>query len=77
MLSSFVVYPNPSLGSFFIENNCDAERIEIYNMLGKRVYEKIKGIEQRTELSGFESGVYFVQIKTKNNIVLTKKLVIQ
>ena len=77
MLSSFLVYPNPSLGSFFIENNCDAEKIEIYNMLGTRVYEKIKGIEKRTEIAGFESGVYFVQIKTKTNRVLTKKLIIQ
>ena len=59
------------------EGDKNALADEIYNMLGTRVYEKIKGIEKRTEIAGFESGVYFVQIKTKTNRVLTNKLIIQ
>ena len=84
------VYPNPSTGMFSIQlatANWQAASIEIYNVLGEKVFQSI--INKSTplsfgELSGVRSiinldlpnGVYFLNIKTDEGIV-NKKIIIQ
>ena len=84
------VYPNPSTGMFSIQlasANWQAASIEIYNVLGEKVFQLI--INKSTplsfgELSGMRliinldlpNGVYFLNIKTDEGIV-NKKIIIQ
>ena len=71
------VYPNPNNGNFFIENNGEISKIAIFNIIGKCVYTNENLGETRTDLSGFENGVYLVRIITKDNELLTRKIVVE
>jgi hypothetical protein len=75
---SFVsIYPNPNKGNFIVENNGEINKIEVYNILGKRVYVNENTIEPKTELSGFISGMYIVQITSALNKVYNYKIVVE
>lgn len=75
---SFIsIYPNPNKGNFTIENNGEIKQISIYNILGKRVYNNENVSELKTDLSGFESGMYLVQITLNNSKVYTHKLIVE
>ena len=71
------MYPNPNNGNFIIENNGEINKIVVYNVIGKCMYsnENISG--SKTDLTGFAMGVYLVQITTKDNDVLTQKLIVE
>jgi hypothetical protein len=71
------IYPNPNNGNFCIENNGEINKIAILDILGKCVYTNENNIGARTELSGFEKGVYLVQITTKDNELHSQKLIVQ
>jgi len=73
------VYPNPTTGNFTIDNRSNAaiEGVTVTNTVGKTVYEaeveKVKG--QRTiniNLNGLASGVYFVNIKTEQGVIVKR-----
>jgi hypothetical protein len=71
------IYPNPNNGNFCIEYNSEINKISVYNILGKCMYTNEKNIESRIDLSGFEEGIYLVQITTKDNEILTRKLIVE
>ncbi|HNW98588.1 MAG TPA: T9SS type A sorting domain-containing protein [Bacteroidales bacterium] len=71
------VYPNPSNGNFFIENNGEINKIAVYNLLGKCVYSKENVIEYKTELSGFVPGMYMVQLTSTSENVYTYKIIVE
>jgi endonuclease I/chitodextrinase len=71
------VFPNPNNGNFTIqfdeikENNS----VEIYSILGQKVFEKL-GIKSNTiEVSNLEKGVYFIKVNNQNNSK-TKKVIV-
>jgi hypothetical protein len=75
---SFIkMYPNPNNGNFFIENNGDINKIAVFDILGKCMYTNESICGSRIDLSGFEKGLYLVQITTKDNDVLTQKMIVE
>jgi len=78
--SSVLVYPNPSKGTFTISNiEQGMSSIEVYNVLGEKVYSKIlnTGINQIV-MTNEENGVYFYRVLAKDgSLVGSGKLEIQ
>jgi hypothetical protein len=75
-VSPVTIYPNPNTGSFCIENDEDINKIAVYNILGKCVYTNESIIGDRTMLTGFDKGMYIIQITTKDNIVSSHKIIV-
>ena len=73
----FNIYPNPSNGNVVIKNNGDISKIAVFDLLGKCVYTNENITGQRINVSGFEKGVYLVQVTTKDNDVITHKLIVE
>lgn len=71
------IYPNPSDGIFTFSSNCNIKTIEIYNTLGKKVYET--SANQQTseiDLSYEPKGIYFVKVYDGEK-TFNKKVIIQ
>ena len=81
--SETFVFPNPNHGSFTLSlSNVNATcNVEIYNILGKKVYTETLPQSQnnnRINLTGQPSGVYFYRVITQNGkLVGSGKVVIQ
>jgi len=79
---SMTVYPNPSNSdvNFSFANLSGQYQIDIYNVLGMKVYEGRGETERyRVNTNSFASGIYFVQVKFDNlrSQILRQKLYIQ
>jgi hypothetical protein len=72
------VYPNPSSGVFKLESSMfSVENAEVYDVLGNLLLQKTLNSKQGTlNLSGVNSGVYFLTLKTEQGII-KKKLILQ
>ncbi|MCX6297435.1 MAG: peptide-N-glycosidase F-related protein [Bacteroidetes bacterium] len=77
------VYPNPTDGHVYIDINMTKKEdglVEIFDVMGKKVYKyEFKALTAESieaDLSSLRSGVYFVTLKSGNDII-TKKLMIQ
>lgn len=71
------VFPNPSNGVFTIEMKTGIDAIEIYNVLGEKVWSKKVNVNSmQADLSGQPAGVYFMQCISGNKIIAREKLVI-
>ncbi|MEW4925487.1 T9SS type A sorting domain-containing protein [Algibacter sp. 2305UL17-15] len=71
--SSIIIYPNPVKDNLTIEYFDTIKKIEIYNIIGK----KIKSIEQPNNsisMNEIKSGIYFFKIGTNSGIA-TKKVI--
>jgi len=82
--ADILIYPNPSSGNFMVElpnGFATAEiSIEVMNALGQKVFsfkEKVStaGWKKQIDLTNATHGVYFIKIKTENEFV-RKKIVI-
>lgn len=80
------VYPNPSDGNFIIHfsgiSALESFTMSVLNTLGQEVYvseEKIPDASFTTEidLRGMSKGVYVIQLKTENFIMVKKLLILQ
>ncbi len=71
------IYPNPNNGSFIIENTNNIEYIRIYNAIGKLVFEAETSYDNRISLSGFDKGLYFVQLSNSDNNIQTSKVIVE
>lgn len=72
-LNNFTVYPNPTKNKVKITSNQTIATVNIFNLLGQ----KIKEIRSANtiDLSGLDSGVYLLQIKTKTGTPQTHKII--
>ncbi|AOW19530.1 leucine-rich repeat domain-containing protein [Urechidicola croceus] len=73
--TKFSVYPNPANDILFVSNISDLAKIEIYDLLGKKVISK-ENITSQTQLklTNLKTGVYILKVSI-NNKVLTQKLI--
>lgn len=76
-INNLTIYPNPSNGIFNImAQNLLIENIEVYDVLGKQIDVKMNNQNNSNlvlDLSNASTGIYFVKIKSNNQIV-TKKI---
>ncbi len=72
------VFPNPAVDGFFIASQkIDIERVRIFSTTGELKYVKTKtGNNLEFSTKGLASGIYFIEIQTREGIV-TKKLIVQ
>jgi len=73
--SDVKIYPNPSNGNFFINNSNKEYSVEIYNIIGQKVYERKNTNSETLSISQFDKGVYFIKIIDASKST-TKKIII-
>ena len=78
-LNNVFIFPNPSKGIFNISlGNLQPTGIEVYDLTGKKVYEKkevtISNFETKIDLSNVAQGIYFVKI-IDNNQSTVKRII--
>jgi len=69
------LYPNPSAGQLSILNDEQVREISFYNITGEELgtLRHVPGMSH--DISQFDAGVYFVEIRDKNNrFIRTQKL---
>ncbi|WP_299118769.1 T9SS type A sorting domain-containing protein [uncultured Winogradskyella sp.] len=76
--SSFKVYPNPTTSNITIKSSdlSQIDSVELYNILGKRVFAASSLINDSINVSEIASGVYLLKVNSGNNSV-TKRIVIE
>ena len=77
----FTIYPNPnSTGEIFIESDENFKRIEIYDVVGKRVLTQMNEYNKSNvpvTVSQLERGIYVVRVIVSNNEWSARKLIIE
>lgn len=73
--NSLLIYPNPTNGKFSVKAD-DICEIELLNIVGQCVatYD-VDDDSYEIDMSGLETGIYFVNVKTENEII-TKKIIL-
>jgi len=75
--SSIKIHPNPVKNNLTIDLKLDIDtKIEIYDILGKRVYRSTLNNTSIINLQSLKTGIYIVKI-TQNNATITKRLIKQ
>lgn len=72
------VYPNPTSSNFTIFSDINSiQKVEMYNLLGKKVFNKKIKNKSKIEFStqNFSKGIYLIKVFSENQI-LSKKLII-
>ena len=74
---AFKIYPNPSKGDFNIifEDANGAHSVEIFSLLGQKVFEKKNSQTASISVTNLQKGTYLIKI-TKDSKSTTKKIII-
>ncbi len=76
VMPEFTMYPNPVVNNLNIDNIENANRIEIYNLVGQKVKEAVvSGSKVTIETSDLTKGVYLVSVINENGAVKSLKFV--
>ena len=73
------LYPNPTTGNFTVEG-ANVAQVEVYNLVGQKVYTShLSPLTSQFNInaSGWNKGIYLVNITDNNGSVETKKLVVK
>ena len=69
-----IIYPNPSSGIINFSSDMEDEIIEIFNLNGQNILNKIIDSSNRVELD-LPSGIYFLRSNTKSGIYNSKLII--
>ena len=70
----FRIFPNPAQTMVHIHSNKEIQDLRLVNILGQVIYTaSVQGFEYNLNVSGFENGIYFIQVLT-NKGYKTKRL---
>jgi hypothetical protein len=73
--NSLVYYPNPTQGQLWISNAVSIDRVEVYDISGKKLLEKEPGaLELEIDFSNFSQGVYFVKITAGKAVKIVRTI---
>lgn len=71
---SYLVYPNPSKGVFYMENNCIGRTLIIYDLSGRIILSQtIKTNIEQIDLTNFADGFYVLSVDNMNTKVCLNK----
>ncbi|MGH2665429.1 endonuclease [Flavobacterium sp.] len=75
--NDFKVYPNPSNGQITIDFDTESNNnsIEIYSVLGEKVFETLNNTSASITISNLKTGIYFIK-HLKNSKTIIKKVII-
>lgn len=73
---NIVIYPNPTSGRIAISSIKKINKIEIYNLLGEKVYYSTTIKQNEIDLSKLTKGIHFIKIDLDDK-TLTEKIVLQ
>jgi hypothetical protein len=68
------VYPNPATEHIFVSGISNLSKVEIFSVLGTKVFEKTVNEDQIIPIS-FQAGMYFVKINTNDKQIIKKIIV--
>jgi hypothetical protein len=69
------IYPNPCIDKIYIaQTNTNEIEVILLDIIGKQVGKTIKSKSQTTEIdvSGLKAGIYFLDVKTKEEMCFKK-----
>jgi hypothetical protein len=69
-----MLYPNPASEYFNIDMQGDVKSVEIYAANGQKV---MSATTKKIYITGLTSGLYWVKIIDKNNVITTQKLLVK
>lgn len=69
-INNISIYPNPATDVIYVNINESFETI-IYNYQGQMV-KKISSSDGKIDISDIKNGIYFVEIKTDNDVIINK-----
>ena len=71
---SFTIYPNPADDFIFIQNLSTDSKVELFNVVGKNIKSfEIESHNQKLNINGLNSGVYFVKVDDKAAVKFIKR----
>lgn len=75
-IASLQIFPNPTKEKIEVTSTIEIKKIEVRSVEGKivRTVNAVKKIEI-IDLTGLTNGIYFVDVTTKDNTLITKKIV--
>ena len=74
-INDIAIYPNPSNGNFSINNSNKMYSIEIYSIIGQKIFSEENSIKSEITLPNIVKGTYLVRVTIDSNTVI-KKLII-
>lgn len=72
--SKVSLYPNPANGFVTISSELEINKVEIYNLLGKRVINTSKLVNNNLDVSSLSKGVYLIKL-TSGDAIATRKFI--
>ena len=75
VIDAIVIYPNPSNGTFYINNSNQIYTIEIYSIIGQKIFREENSTKSEITIPNIAKGTYLVRISIDSDSVL-KKLII-
>jgi len=76
-LDGFEVYPNPAVDYIMVRTHQNGQTLKIHNSLGQEVYSNQTNLNnEKIDLASFESGTYFVSIFEHDELLETKKFIL-
>lgn len=70
------MFPNPTTGNFTVQG-ANIDKVEIYNLVGQKVYEQQGSKVVNIDASSWNKGLYLVAVTSTQGVVETKKLMVQ
>ena len=74
-INTIVIYPNPSQGTFSVNNSNKMYSIEIYSIIGQKIYSEENSTKSEITLPNIAKGTYLVRVSIDSDSVI-KKLII-
>ncbi len=78
--NKLVVYPNPAKNNLYVKNSSllNIEEVSVINLKGQIIFQNnYYSMYNGIDISGLKSGIYFVRIKTENELFSEKVIIRQ